>query len=295
MSLSTSIMQKIKFERLYLPVIAGILLSLVSCSSESYTQQENEKEKSEQTLSFTEEEDGSDVHYEVNFKDGKISSIYRNNVKVPEDEFENYEDLVDEKIFSLREDHKAHVFHFDMKEFKDGMKEWKDKFKADQFKFKFDNEKFKADMERLKEEMKDMDEIVIKIDKDKIKNELEKIKIHKFDFDFDFDIDEDELNMEDLEHEMDRLNEEMDDLNIEMEELDKEMKILDKFLGEVKTELKQDGFIEDADDEFTMELSENKMTVNGEKVSDALLSKYKSIYKKHYGKEIKDKVKFQIK
>ena len=314
----TNSIYKLKRGLIQLSLFTGLLLTFTSCSSESYTQQEKEKQKGEQTLSFTEQEDGKDVYYEVNFKNGEISSIYKNNVRVPENEIENYQGLVDDKLNSLSKDDdfyfhhpKPHVYHFDMKEFKDNMKEWKESFKDDQFKFKFDNEKFKADMEKLKEEFKDMDEIVIKIDKDKIKKELDEIKIHKFDFDFDVDElnenmkritieieknqDELELNMDDLKEEMEQLDEEMKNLSKEMEDLDKEMKILNSFLDDVKNELVNDGLIKNSNDEFQLELSEDKMEVNGEKVSDALHIKYKEIYKNHYNKELNEKVKFQIK
>ena len=311
-------LDKWKQKLIYLFLVPGLILFLSSCSSESFTQQEKEKQRGEQTLTFIELEEGKDVHYEINFMDGEISSIYKNNVRVPENEIENYQGLVDDKLSSLSKDDdfyfhhpKPHVYHFDMKEFKENMKDWKENFKADQFKFKFDNEKFKADMEKLKEELKDMDEIVIKIDKDKIKKELDEIKIHKFDFDFDVDElnenmkritieieknqDELELNMDDLKEEMEQLDEEMENLSKEMEDLDKEMKILNSFLDDVKNELVNDGLIKNSNDEFQLELSEDKMEVNGEKVSDALHIKYKEIYKNHYNKELNEKVKFQIK
>jgi chromosome segregation ATPase len=317
--LKTIILAKWKQKLIYLFLLPGLMLLLSSCSSESFTQQENEKQTGEQTLTFSEEENGKDVHYEVNFKNGEISSVYKDNIKIPENEIKNYQDLINDKLSSLRKDdddfyvfrHKPHSYHFDMKEFKENMKDWKEKFKGDQFKFEFDKEKFKADMDKLKEELKDMDEIVIKIDRDKIKKELDGIKIPKFNFDFDTDElnenmkritieieknqDELEFNMDELMEEMEQLDEEMKDLSKEMEKLDKEMKILDNFLNDVKEELVKDGLIKNSDEEFKLKLSKDEMEINGEKVSGALHSKYKELYKKHYNKELNEKVEFRIK
>ncbi|RPI70435.1 MAG: hypothetical protein EHM47_12120, partial [Ignavibacteriales bacterium] len=219
----------------------AVITLFVSCSSESFTQQDLSKDKGEKTLTFTEKEEGKDVQFEINFKDGKIHSIYRDNVKVPDAEIEDYSDMIYDELYSLRGHHKPYVFHFDADEFKENMEKFRSKIRSDKLNLKFDKEEFKKHMQKLKEELKDMDEIVIKIDKDKIRNELDNIKIHKFNFDndfnFDFDFDEHEINMDELEKEMERLDEEMDDLSLEMKELDKEMKILDNFLKDIKNEL----------------------------------------------------------
>jgi hypothetical protein len=302
-------------------ILAGMFLFLTSCGSESFTQQEQLKQKGEQTLTFTEKENGTEVHYEVNFNDGEISSVYKDNVKITDKEIKDYEDLVYDKLNSIRRDeddsyvhHKPYFYHFDMDNFKENMDRMKEEFKGEHFNFKFDHEKFKEDMERLKEEMKEIDEIVIEIDKDKIKKDLDEsikqldeLKIHKFNFDFDEDEfnknmkritielkknqDELDLNVEELEKEMENLEGEMSDLSKEMEDLDKEMEILNKFLDAVKSELVKDGLIGNTKEEFGLELTSLEMKVNGEKVSDKLHSKYKEIYKEYYNKELDDKIK----
>ncbi len=305
-------------------VIAGSFLLLVSCSSESFTQQEDEKkQKGEQTLYFTENEDGSKTEYEVHFKDREITSINKNGDKIPDEEIKDYEDLVNDELNSIRKDRfdffvhpSPHVFHFDMDEFHKNMEEMRENFKGDNFVFKFDNKKFKEDMDKLEEDLKDCDDIVIHIDKDKIRGnideglkQLDKLKMHKFNFDFDNDEldenmkrieielknfgDDQGLNMEELEDEMKALEEEIGDLSKEMEELDKEIKNLDNFLDAVKSELVKDGLIKNTEEEFELELSSAKMEVNGEKVPDNLLEKYKPLYKEHFGKEIKGEIKFQ--
>lgn len=305
-------------------IIAGSLLFFASCGSESYTQQEEKtKQKGEQTLYFTENEDGQAVHYEANFNNGEITSLYKDGVKIPEDKIKDYKELVYDNLDSIGKDdndffashhHGPKVFHFDMDSLSENMKEWRKKFKAENFNFKFDHKKFKEDMEKLKEELKDCDNIVIHIDKDKMQKDIEEglknldqIKIHKFDFDEDelnknlkrmtIEIEKNkndlELNMESLKEQMEDLKDEMGVLSIEMNDLDTEMKNLNSFLDGVKVELVKDGLIKSSDEEFEIELSDSRMEVNDEKVPDNLLEKYKALYKKHFDMEIKGKIKFQ--
>jgi len=299
---------------------------------ESFSQQEDrtgdDKYKRERTLHFTDRENGNKVEYEVHFKDGEIESIYKNGSKVPENEIEDYEDLVYDELSSMKRDRfdffvhpGPHAFHFDMDEFRKNMDSMKQSFKNFNFKFdkeqfEFDSQKFKEDMEKLKEELKDADDLVIHIDGEKIRKNIEKelkhldkLKLHSFDFDVDVDEldenmkritielqkkgDEFQLDMERLQEEMEDLNEEMEDLSAEMEKLDKDMKKLDMFLKAAKSELVKDGLIKSEDEEFELELSDDKMEVNDKKVPDELFEKYKSLYKEHYGEDIKGKIRFQ--
>lgn len=291
-----------------------------SCSSESFTQQVQDGQKEEQTLTFYNEENGIDVHYKVNFKDREIISVYRDGIKIPDNEIAKYDELIIDKLNYMRGDkdlythHKPFIYDFDSRKFKKEMEGMKEKFWH--FDFKFDD-KFKADMEKLKDELKDLDEIVIEIDRDKIKRNideslkhLDKLKIHKFNFDFDEDElndnmkritieieknqDELDLNMDELEKEMEKLEDEMSELSEEMKDLDKDMKNLNKFLDAAKSELVKDGFIKSTDEEFEFELNANEMKVNGEKVSDELHSKYKEMYKEYFNKELEGKIKIKI-
>ncbi len=305
-------------------IIVGSLLFFASCSSESYTQQdETTKKKGEQTLYFSKNEDGHAIHYEANFNNGEITSLYKNGIKVSQDSIKNYGDLVYDNLNSIkRKDndnfafHGPKIFHFDMHSLNNNMKEWRKKFKDEDFSFKFDHKKFKEDIDKLKDELKGCDDIVIHIDKDKIRKDideglkdLDELKMHNFNFDFNEDelnknlksitieIEKNknnlELNMEDLKDQMDDLKDKMGDLSDEMDNLDKEMKNLNSFLAAVKVELVKDGLIKSSDEEFEMELSPSKMKVNDEKVADNLLEKYKTLYKKYFDKEIEGKIKFE--
>ena len=305
-------------------IIVGSLLFFASCSSESYTQQdETAKKKGEQTLYFTKNEDGHAIHYEANFNNGDITSLYKDGVKVSQDSIKDYEDLVYDNLNSIkRKDdntfafHGPKIFHFDMDSLNNNMMGWRKKFKDEDFSFKFNHKKFKEDMDKLKDELKDCDDIVIHIDKDKIRKDIDEglkhlddLKLHNFNFNFNGDelnknlkqltieIGKNknnlELNMEDLKDQMDDLKYKMGDLSHEMDNLDKEMKNLNSFLAAVKVELVKDGLIKSSDEEFEMELSPSRMKVNDEKVADNLLEKYKTLYKKYFDKEIEGKIKFQ--
>jgi hypothetical protein len=287
-------------------IIASSLLIFASCGPEAYTQEDTSKQKGEQSLYFTQNENGNKVHYEVNFDDGEISSIYKDGVKIPDNEIKDYEDLINDELNSIKDNKhdffilpSPHVFHFDMDSMNEKMKEMRKKLKAENFHFKFDHKKFKEDMKKMREELKNLDNIVIHIDKDKICENLDKSLMHlnnlNFDFDFDFDADKHEISMENLEEEMENLKEEMSDLSIEMKDLNKEMKTLSKFLEAVKSELVKDELINSTDEDFDLELKSTGMKVNGEKVSENLFEKYKKMYEDHFNKELKDGVKFRVK
>ena len=287
-------------------IIASSLFIFASCSSEAYTQEDTSEQKGEQSLYFTQNENGNRVHYKVNFDGGEISSIYKDGVKVPDNEVKDYEDLVNDELNSIKSNkhdffipHSRHVFHFDMDSLNDKMKKMREKFKAENFHFKFDHKKFKEDMKKMREELKDLDNIVIHIDKDKICENLNKSLRHlnnlNFDFDFDFDADKHEISMENLKEDMKNLKEEMSDLSIEMEDLNKEMKTLSKFLEDVKSELVKDELINSEDEDFNLEIKSTGMKINSEKVSADLFEKYKKMYEDHFNKKLKDGVKFRVK
>ena len=76
--------------------------------------------------------------------------------------------------------------------------------------------------------------------------------------------------------------------------LDKDLKKLDTFIDDMKTEMVKDKLINSTDEKIDVELNSKEMTVNGKKVDDQLLEKYKHMYKKHFGKDLKDKQSFEM-
>ena len=84
----------------------------------------------------------------------------------------------------------------------------------------------------------------------------------------------------------------MSTLNINT--LDKDLKKLDSFIDDMKTEMVKDKLINSADEKIDVELNSKEMTVNGKKVDDQLLEKYKDMYKENFGKDLKDKQSFEM-
>ena len=46
-------------------------------------------------------------------------------------------------------------------------------------------------------------------------------------------------------------------------------------------------------DDFDAEFNSDELIINGKRLPDNLLSKYKEMYKKHFGKEIEDGFRFR--
>jgi septation ring formation regulator EzrA len=109
----------------------------------------------------------------------------------------------------------------------------------------------------------------------------EKLKNQKFVWkDTDFDID-----LSGLKESMEALKENMTNLKINLDGLSEEMEKLNEFIKDLKTEMKNDGLIENENDDADIELNKNEMKVNGEKVPDKLFEKYRDMYKDYFGKE----------
>ena len=86
----------------------------------------------------------------------------------------------------------------------------------------------------------------------------------------------------------------MEELKENMGKLKIDLKHLKEFMRNVKDELITDRLINEEDDLDGFYLTTKEMKINGEKVSDDLHKKYLSLYKKHYGKELRDDQKFNI-
>lgn len=136
-------------------------------------------------ISFYDEEGGEDVHYEVNFKDNKIVSLYRNRVEIPDEDINKYKDKIYNQLDEMRFGNKH--FHFRMDD------------------FAFDMDKFNEDMEKLNRELSenwksyefDFDDKTFKENMDKLKEKLGKLKHKKFEMKFD---------SKELEKKMEELN-----------------------------------------------------------------------------------------
>ena len=85
----------------------------------------------------------------------------------------------------------------------------------------------------------------------------------------------------------------MKGLRIDMSHLKEKMKVLKGFIKDIKSELIKDGYLDKNANDFDLDFTKDKIEVNGKRLPDNLLEKYKKIYKEHFGKEINDR--FRIK
>ncbi len=175
---------------------------------------------------------------------------------------------------------------FDMDEFAEEMKELQKelgKFKSFKFHFEFDDEEFRAQMEDLKKELSELDfeELHFKFDDEEFRMNMEELKKElngkKYSFHFD---------MENFKEEMRELKEELKHLDIDLDDLDIEVKKLDGFMDNLREELESDGLIDNKDDDFDLDLSNDEMLINGDPVPDELFKKYKDMYEEHFGKKL---------
>jgi peptidoglycan hydrolase CwlO-like protein len=190
----------------HLVFIVVVGLSTISCASSStgnFSSDSLNKEN-DKYLSFYEMEDGKNIHWEVNFENEEIASVYRDGKKIPSEDVDEYRAMINEKLdeirFGLRkQSFKMDHFAFDMDEFHSDMEKFREQM-YNRFEclddFKFDDEKFNENMGALHgrlEKLKDRN-FYLKFDSKKFKEQIERLneqfKDHQLNFEFDFDIDE---------------------------------------------------------------------------------------------------------
>jgi len=302
----------------HLALIITIGLSSLSCAtstSGNFSSDSLHKEN-DKYLSFYEKEDGRNIHWEVNFENEEIASVYRNGEKIPTEDVDDYRAMINEKLDEIRfglkkQSFKMDHFAFDMDEFHSDMEKFGEQM-HNRFEclddFKFDDEEFNKNMKELQERLGKLKDrkFDLKFDSEKFKEQMEKLneqfKDHQFNFEFDFDTDELEeiieshqfnlddidINLEDFDIQMEKLNRELEELDLNLEDLDENLGKLDAFIDELKRELVVDGYLDSDNEDVEIKISANEMFVDGDKVLAELLDKYKDIYKKHMGKDMSE-------
>ncbi len=132
-------------------------------------------------------------------------------------------------------------------------------------------------------------------DKDNLEDEIKNLNEELENLDLNFDINMDiNIDMDKIKSEIDKAMDNIKDVHININMLDKDLKKLDSFIDDMKDELVKDKLINSADEKTDVDLNSKEMTVNGKKVNDQLLKKYKDMYKEHFGKDLKDKQYFEM-
>ncbi len=122
--------------------------------------------------------------------------------------------------------------------------------------------------------------------KDMIQHEKDMIEHEKNMKQHEIDMKKHNEEMKQHEIEMKKHDQEMELHKIEMAKHEVEMKKHNAFMKDLKQMLVDEGIIKKGDNNFNLKLTSKKILVEGEKLSDDILSKAKKLYKKHYDKEM---------
>ena len=319
--MKTGIFTTGKLLLLLIPAVIFLIVSGCSTSNTGTVAKYDTNQRADQTFSFYKEEDGRNVRWDVNFDDGKISSVYKNGLRLPADEIKDYEGMIYHRLDKLQSrSHHITVdlsgFKSDMSSFKEDMRKLKEEMKNNHIEINFDNQEFKEEMKELSKELSKLKDKKIRIDFDsqKFRDEMEElkkdIKVH-----VDIDMDDLKENLDKMNDEMDKHRDELSHISIDLSGLDEAMSHLDEnlanikinlngldlkleklneFIDNLKEEMVKDNLIEDKDDEVNLDLSKNSMKVNGKKVSPELFEKYKKMYEDYFDKDLSTEGHFRI-
>jgi hypothetical protein len=303
-----------------------IFYSCTSSAQENITKKAevDNRQLDEKVFTFHQEKEGKDNYWKVVFKDGKISELYKNSRRIPDENIEDYTGMVDAELEGVQNGRhdfggNSYKFGFNMNNFDSTLshlgEEWgnMDFGNCDPV---FNNEQFHKNMDTLKDNLRKLDKMKFTFHFDssafnKSMNELKKsLKELKFNSptslykngqpgcdmeafkegmkDFDKEMQHNRIFNEDFKIDMSQFEDNMKNFDLNMKGFNKNMKKLNSFLKELRHELVKDNLIKDGSENFSMKFNPDEMIINGKKVPDDLLKKYKSIYKKHYGKDIDD-------
>lgn len=219
-------------------VLLGSMLTLTSCSTSEATKNSQIK-TSEKTFIFR---DGKDI-YRVEFDGNRISSLYKNENKVSDNEIDNYNDLVENELKNLTKDFfvkkekpkRIRIFIDKEESEKDTTQFEKDKEVCPMiFRFKLDEDILKdmrLHLDSLMNELKDKD-FEVYINPDELREKMKEFKKHFKHYTLP---EPPEIDLEEFNREMKKFNEQLkrqkpliDSLEIELREKLNELKKLKK-------------------------------------------------------------------
>ena len=243
--------------------------------------------------------------YKVKFRDGEIYKLYINGERVASNEIDEYADLVYDKREELRESfadlrNEWEDCDFDMDEFRENMAEFKHEFgyeireamrevKRELRNVDFDRIRADVDLDELHASLAELKNIKVNLNMDDFHSNMDELADNLNNIRFEFnDHDWDEFN-----NEMRNLKDELKNIDIDMSDLKFEMKKLKRFMKDFRRELVDDGYLEYGNDDFNAEFNNDELIIDGKRLPDNLLQKYKKMYKEHFGKEIEDGFRFR--
>ncbi len=149
-------------------------LSFYSCSSPAQEnmqkESDNEDIKSdsgEKVFSFHRLTNGKDVLWKAVFKDGKVAELYKNGKKIPQENIDDYQDMVNDELSDLEFyqpefPRRNFRFRFDRGALDSSMKQLRESLSHKDFSWvdsAFNSEKFRSEMDSLKENLRGLKRI----------------------------------------------------------------------------------------------------------------------------------------
>jgi chaperonin cofactor prefoldin len=278
--------------KLILTSLGIVLLALLSYgfystsanNFDSYPYINCDSDSNIKTYTFDTNENGKITHWTAIIRNGKVDVLYKNDEKLSDSEAAKYKEIVLENTKKLDESLSSHnefyfpdsCFYFNSEAFKKQMEELNKRMKNFKLDFHFDKKNYEKMMEQLHKNLEKLKDEKF-FDNEKWKDIDHKLSEAFHDHDFDFHFNFDKLNMS------------LDKLNLKMDHLKEKMKNMKEFLKDVKSELIKDGYLDINDDKFDLDFTKDRIEVNGKRLPDSLLEKYKKIYKDHFGKEMDDR------
>lgn len=139
-------------------IISAAFLLLSACSS-GMEQNGSNQIGITGDKSFSFKDAGSE--WKVNFQDNEIESLYKNGVRIPDEEIDNHKDMIYKNLGELYKDYghlsdKVHKFNFDMDKFGKDMEKFKEEFDKDKFlhfKLEFDEDELEQNLEKMEEHL----------------------------------------------------------------------------------------------------------------------------------------------
>jgi paraquat-inducible protein B len=262
----------------------------------------------DKVLTFYERSKGDDVKWKVYFKNDEISEVYKDGVRLSKNEMEDYRGLIYKKASGLVNGSKNKSKKFSYT-FNDNLSKEMKKLGEDLKKQKI---KIKANIDKdLKNELKELTIELKKLKDNDIKLWMNKDGSDKeFQFNFDFNTDEFneqmktlfqslenidiKIDIPDININLEGLEENMKDLELNLNDLNKELEGINSFFKELRSELVKDNLIESENEDMRISFKEGGMYINEKMVPEKLLQKYKEMYKKHTGKDLKEKHYFNL-
>jgi len=243
---------------------------------------------------FSTWENGEKVHWKAVLRNGEIQNLFRNDDKLSDNEIDKYKDMVFDRIHDSHFDFDSFDadipdidIHFDSEKFCRQMEKMKENLrnmKIPKYDFKFDKKNFRKEMKKMKDNLKELKDCDY-FDDDAFEKSMEQVSKNLANLPMNIHVD---IDAGAIAKSMENVRIHMKDIKIDMSKLREKMKQLKGFLKDMRSELVKDGYLDDEDEDFEMEFTKDKLEINGKRLPDDLLEKYKEMYKEHFGKELDD-------